>query len=66
MSKMKEYQGKMIEFDLSKLKQLKKAYTEAVKDEKEVFTFEGDEWVVGYAKYAIIYLEDRFGIKKIA
>jgi len=54
-----------MEFTKAKLIKLKRAYTNAVKDKKDIFTFEGAELVTGYAKYLIEYLEMEFGIKKL-
>lgn len=55
-----EPKAKMVEFTAEKLARLKMAYKKAVADKVEAFTFEGDEWVVGYAKYAIEYLDGLF------
>lgn len=49
--------AKEIIFDRPKLKRLKKAYDQAVKENKTSFMFEGNELVVGYAKYLIEYLD---------
>lgn len=51
-------------FTKAKLTKLKRAYTNAVKDKEDIFTFEGQELVTGYAKYLIEYLNLKFGIKK--
>jgi len=37
----------------------KLAYARAVKDEAGLFTFDGREYVVSYAKYLIEYLETK-------
>lgn len=50
---------KMIEFDVRKLKRFKLAYKIAVADGVDHFTFEGDDYLVDYARYAIEYLEER-------
>ena len=65
MGKMKEIdeQMKTIDFTPEKLFLFKRAYEQAEKRGDETFYFEG-EWLLGYAKYAIIYLEGRFGIKE--
>lgn len=51
---------KMINFDRQKLKELKNLYNKAVKDNKESFTYNGDEYLTSYAKYVIEYLETKF------
>ena len=50
----------MITWNLPKLKRLKQAYAQAVEEEAEEFTFDGNVFVTGYAKYLIEYLELRF------
>jgi len=67
MAKMKELSEKVrqVSFTPENLKQFKKAYAVADKAGKETFEFAGGEWVLGFARYAIIYLDDRFGINKI-
>lgn len=45
------------------LKGLKKAYKAAEANHAETFTFEGNEYVVGYAKYLIEFLEGHFKTK---
>lgn len=57
----------MINFTVDKLKRFKRAYNRALAngtDWNEAFTFEGKEWVVGYAKYVIEYLEEKFNFKR--
>lgn len=49
----------MVEFDRQKLDRLKQRYNEAVKNGEELFVFEGGEYVIGYAKHVIEYLEQR-------
>lgn len=49
-----------VQFDLKKLKLLKAAYANAVNRHLETFAFDGNAYVVGYAKYLIEYLEGRF------
>jgi len=49
-----------VEWDRPKLDRLKNAYANAVTDEQEQFEFEGLEFVTGYAKYLIMYLEAEF------
>ena len=52
---------KMITWTAEKLKRFKSRYLEAVQYKLEQFEFDGDEYVVGYAKYLIEYLESKFG-----
>lgn len=35
------------------------AYEEAVRQHKDVFTFDGHEFVTSYAKYLLMYLNER-------
>lgn len=44
-------------FSKADLKRLKVAYKQAVDAGQDQFTFDGHEFVVGYAKYLIEYLE---------
>lgn len=48
-----------IQFDRKKLKELKRRYTIAMRDNQDIFVFEGKELVTGYAKYMIEYLETK-------
>ena len=50
----------MINFDKQKLKELKSLYNKAVKESKDWFTYNGDEYLTTYAKYVIEYLEGKF------
>jgi len=45
-----------ITFDRPKLERLKKAYAK-VKSDDIIFTFDGRDYLGGYAKYVIAYLE---------
>jgi hypothetical protein len=47
-----------VTFDVPKLESFKKAYKHAVSADEDRFMFEGHEYVLGYAKYLIEYLED--------
>jgi hypothetical protein len=47
-------------FTKEKLKAFKKAYETAKMKAQATFIFEGDEYIVNYAKYLIEYLEDKF------
>lgn len=42
---------------LEDLPSLKKAYEQAKKDNKEQFTYKGNEILVSYAKYLVEYME---------
>lgn len=55
---------KMINFDRQKLRELKTLYNKAVKENKESFMYNGDEYLTSYAKYVIEYLETRFNETK--
>jgi len=46
-----------ITWDKAKLARFKLAYAEHKGDSANVFSFEGHQFVVGYAKYLIEYLE---------
>lgn len=54
---------KMITWTPAMAKRLKTAYAEAckTKTKDETFMFDGHEFVLGYAKYLIEYLEMQFG-----
>lgn len=49
-----------MEFNLSTYQKLKVEYNNAVKDEKEIFIFNGHELLTSYAKYLIEYLKTIF------
>jgi hypothetical protein len=51
----------MVEWDRPKRERLRKAYNEAVTEKRSQFTFEGNEYVTGYAKYLLEYLDTRLG-----
>lgn len=51
---------KMIDFDRPKLDRLKKDYDKAKASGAEQFTFDGEVYLVSYAKYVIEYLESQF------
>jgi len=48
-----------ISWDRAKLERFKQAYKKAVDARSDTFTFDGHDFVVGYAKYLIEYLEGR-------
>jgi hypothetical protein len=52
--------SKEITFTPALFKKLKSAYNKAVKENKDSFVFEGDEWLTSYAKYVIEYLTPKF------
>ncbi len=49
----------MVNFNREKLVELKKMYETSVKNNVEVFIFEGNELLTDYAKYLIQYLETK-------
>ena len=49
-----------INYTPAKVRALRHAYTQAVKAGQEQFTFEGNEYVTGYAKYLLEYLATVF------
>ena len=52
--------GKMVSFTPESLVRFKNRYQQTVTLKNEQFDFEGDVYVVGYAKYLIEYLEGKF------
>lgn len=53
-----------IKFDRNRLSEFKMAFNEAKKKNEHYFMFDGHEFFLGYAKYAIEYLENEFNLKK--
>lgn len=53
----------MITFDQEKYRRLQERYDLAVKQNEEVFTFDGNQLVTGYAKYLLEYLAIKFDKK---
>ena len=49
-----------INFNRLKLAEFKIAFEEAKKQNEHYFMFDGHEFFIGYAKYAIEYLENEF------
>lgn len=49
----------MVSFDREKLERLKVSYGEAVRLNADSFRFDGNEYIVGYAKYLIEYLDSQ-------
>ena len=49
---------KTITFNKSKKTQLRKAYDLAVKENKKMFIFDGNELLTKYAKYLLEYLDN--------
>ena len=50
--------GEPINFTPEKRDQFRAAYNEAVKNDEEVFEFEGNEVLTAYAKYLLIHLDN--------
>lgn len=46
-----------VTFTPEKIKALQRAYDQAVKDGKDQFQFEGNDYLVSYAKYLLEYLK---------
>lgn len=51
---------KVIEWTRPMLARFRKAYSVAVEAGADTFTFDGNVFVVGYARYLIQYLETQF------
>ncbi len=51
--------GKTINWNRPMLERFKKAYSEAAGNDNSIFIFDGYEYVKGYARYLIEYLESR-------
>ena len=49
-----------VTFTPKKLTELKSAYKKALKGGKEIFSLDGYDYLIGYAKYLIEYLEGKF------
>jgi len=54
---------KYIEFTPAKYRKFKAAYESAKASGAETFEFEGNDFLVAYAKYVIMYLEQQMGIR---
>lgn len=52
-----------IEFTAEKLERLREAFEKAIKEEKDIFEFEGNQIYVSYAKYLIQYLKQKLGVR---
>jgi len=50
---------KIIKFNRGKVEKLRESYKDAIGRGDSSFWFEGNEWVTGYAKYALEYLDMR-------
>ena len=62
---MAEDEQALVLFTPEKLKQFKAVYARArLNPLTDVFEFEGREYVLGYARYLIEYLEDHFRANK--
>ena len=55
---MAQSENTRVIFEKEKLQSLKKHYNDAINSKSEIFTFDGVEYLVSYAKYLIEYLED--------
>ena len=55
--------SKTINFNPEKLERLRSRYKQAVDSGEKDFSFEGSEFVTGYAKYVIEYLDMEFAKK---
>lgn len=53
-----------VSFDLPMVKRLKSRYGIAVEKAEQEFTFEGREYVTGYAKYLLEYLENKLNVQE--
>ena len=47
-------------FSKDRLVRLKDSYAEAISEGRDEFTFDGYDFLVGYAKYLIEYLDNHF------
>ena len=52
------HERQIMKFDRATLNRFKQAYEKAKKDGDEIFTFDGVELLVTYAKYLIAHLEN--------
>jgi hypothetical protein len=50
----------MVEFNAESFKKFKQVYAGALLNNDTKFVFEGNEYLVSYAKYLIEYLEPKF------
>lgn len=57
---MPDKNSTVVEINRGDFYTLKRSYTLAIKDKKEIFTFKGKPLLVTYAKYLIEYLETKF------
>lgn len=49
-----------ISFNQESFKNFKKEYNSAVKNNQEMFVFDGNDFLTSYAKYVIEYLKTKF------
>ena len=56
--------SKEVYFDLPMVKRLKTRYGEAVLKAEQEFTFEGRDYITGYAKYLLEYLENKLNVQE--
>ena len=62
--KLKTMNNKLVSFDEQTLELFKSSYNQAIALKQESFLFNGDEYIVGYAKYLIEYLNLQFKIQE--
>jgi hypothetical protein len=55
----------IVEFDMEKLRALRKAYKKAFEDGEKVFKFEEHELLTDYAKYLIQHLDYEINVLKM-
>jgi len=55
---------KQVSFTPEKRDSLRRAYNKAQKNEEESFTWDGNEYLVSYARYLLEYLDYLFGEEK--
>ena len=50
----------VINWNRARLSRFREAYKAALDSKQETFVFEGHDFVIGYAKYLIEFLDDEF------
>lgn len=66
IQRMADDKDTTVSWDREKFNQFKTAWDAADKDEKESFTFQGNEYLVSYGRYLLEYLDHIFGEEKTA
>lgn len=51
----------MVDFDIPKRERLRTAYEQAIAAKQDQFQFEGNEYLVAYARYLLEYLDQQLG-----